>query len=174
MHITKTTKLKVIELHQEGYSIHKISRELSITRSKASLIINNYAIYGEDSLKRNLKNRKYTAEEKLQIINEYLAGSTMSSLALKYGIPSGIGLISTWVKKYLEFGYNGINVRQGRPRSIMNEEIKPQETQKLTVDEKKRLKALEQENLQLKAEIAYLKKLEALVHSRPDQPKKTK
>ena len=94
----------------------------------------------------------------------------MTSLSLIYGIPNGYGLISRWVKKYLKMGYNGINVRQGRPRLIMKE--KEQVPEKITVDEKKRLKQLEQENLQLRAENAYLKKLEALIQSRPEQHKK--
>ena len=172
MHITKKQKQKIIKLHQEGYSIHRISRELKIGRTKISVLIRNYAIYGDSALERKFQNRRYTPEEKLEIINRYLNGETMTSLSLIYGIPSGSGLISAWVKKYLTMGYNGINNRQGRPRLIMKE--KEQVPEKITVDEKKRLKQLEQENLQLRAENAYLKKLEALIQSRPEQHKKKK
>ena len=170
MHITKKQKQKIIELHQDGYSVRRISRELKIARSTISLLIRNYATNGDSALERKLQNRRYTPEEKIEIINRYLNGETMISLSLIYGIPSGAGLISAWVKKYLTMGYNGINVRQGRPRLIMKE--KKQVPEKITVDEKKRLKQLEQENLQLRAENAYLKKLEALIQSRPEQHKK--
>ena len=142
MRITKAQKQKIIELHQDGYSIKKISRETKISETRISLLIRNYALYGDSATERKLQNRKYSPEEKLEIINRYLTGETMTSLSLIYGIPGGAGTISAWVKKYLTMGYNGINVRQGRPRLIMSKKDNIPSNETLTVDEKKRLKEL--------------------------------
>ena len=45
------------------------------------------------------KHRKWTLEEKVQIVKEFKQGATISYLMKKYGIPS-VGTVSIWNKKY--------------------------------------------------------------------------
>lgn len=47
------------------------------------------------------KQRKWTFEEKVQIVKEFKRGATISYLMKKYGIPSE-GTVSVWNKKYDE------------------------------------------------------------------------
>ena len=175
MHITKAKRKKVVDLYQKGYTTRVIGKKLNISKSMAGIIVKNFKILGEEYLNKMGAHKNYTAEEKYNIIQEYLSGESFSNLAIKHRIPGGQSTISRWFKKYLEFGYNGIvNKKQGRPELSMKETNNLPEETVLNVDEKKRLKQLEQENLQLKAEIAYLKKLKALIQSRPEQQKKKK
>lgn len=45
------------------------------------------------------KHKKWTIEQKKQIVKEFKKGATISYLNNKYGVSSG-GTISTWNKKY--------------------------------------------------------------------------
>jgi len=59
------------------------------------------------------KNKKWTIEEKIKIVKEYLEGSSVNQLRKKYSIKS-TGTITSWKNKYL----NGelINKPKGRPK----------------------------------------------------------
>ena len=78
------------------------------------------------------------------------------------------GLLQNWIKKYKENGYNIVERKRGR--STMPKVTKKKENE--TKDEK--IKRLEEENLYLKAEIEYSKKLRAVVQARKNQQQKKK
>ena len=77
-------------------------------------------------------------------------------------------MLNNWLKKYRENGYNIVERKRGR--STMTKITKKKENE--TKDEK--IKRLEEENLYLKAELEYSKKLRAVVQARKNQQQKKK
>ena len=117
---------------------------------------------------RKNRNRKFTFYEKEQIINRVLLNNKfLLSVAIDEGLSSA-GMLVNWVKKYKENGYNIVERKRGR--SAMPKVIKEKENE--TKDEK--IKRLEEENLYLKAELEYSKKLRAVVQARKNQQQKKK
>ena len=123
--------------------------------------------HGIDIL-RTSKNRYYPPYKKEQIINRVLIGKeSRNSVAIDEGLPSS-GMLYNWIKKYKEMGYNIVERKRGR--STMPKITKKKENE--TKDEK--IKRLEEENLYLKAELEYSKKLRAVVQARKNQQQKKK
>ncbi len=79
-------------------------------------------------------------------------------------------MLPNWISKYKENDYNIVEQKRGRSPTIMkkSKETKEEETQK------EKIKRLEEENLYLKAELEYSKKLRAVVQSRKNQQQKKK
>ena len=77
-------------------------------------------------------------------------------------------MLNNWLKKYRENGYNIVERKQGRPTMPKLINKKDNET------DKEKIKRLEQENLYLKAELEYSKKLRAVVQARKNQQQKKK
>lgn len=73
-------------------------------------------------------------------------------------------------KKYKENGYNIVERKHGRSPTIMKKTNKTKKTETIE-EENERLK---KENLYLKAELEYSKKLRAVVQARKNQQQKKK
>ena len=94
--------------------------------------------------------KKYSKFEKEQVITRVINGESIISVAIDEGIKSK-SLVSHWVSKYKENGYNIVERKRGR--STMTKVTKKKENE--TKDET--IKRLEEENLYLKAELEYSK-----------------
>ena len=124
--------------------------------------------HGYDIL-RTTKNRIFTKYEKERIIMRVLLDcESVSSVSIDEGLLSS-GMLFNWIKEYKENCYNIVERKRGRP--TMDKKIKPinkEETQE------EKIKRLEKENLYLKAELEYSKKLRAVVQARKNQQQKKK
>ena len=119
-----------------------------------------YKLHGVDGLKHKPTNKEWTAEERYELVAQVLAGKSNKSVAIDAGISAG--LLYQWVRRYKQFGYDGLELRKGRkPKDPdMTKKAKPKELGKSDYE---KLKLLERENEYLRAENAYLKKLRALI-----------
>ena len=125
--------------------------------------------HGIDIL-RTSKNRYYPPYEKEQIINRVLIGKeSRNSVAIDEGLPSS-GMLANWIKNYKEIGYNIVERKRGRSPTIMPKNNKPKIQE--TIEEE--IERLKKENLYLKAELEYSKKLRAVVQARKNQQQKKK
>ena len=118
--------------------------------------VHQYRQFGKDGLHRQLKNKIYSVQFKLDAVEFYLTtGNSYQQVANILGIhhPS---LIAFWVKTFRDEGVDGINRTKGRP-PIMPER-KKQKANSIT-EEQKKIEELEQELLNLKIENAFLKEL---------------
>ena len=79
------------------------------------------------------------------------------------------GMLSNWISKYKENGYNIVERKRGRQTMIK----KPKQINKKETD-KEKIERLEKENEYLKAELEYSKKLRAVVQARKNQQQKKK
>lgn len=120
---------------------------------------------GADALKHAGRNKEWTPEEKCELVAKVLAGCSMKSVACEAGI--NIGNLHRWVRKYEEFGYNGlVNKKKGRKSNKPEMNKKPIEPKPLTEPEREELIRLRAENAAIKAEIEVVKKRIALRHER--------
>ena len=75
-------------------------------------------------------------------------------------------MLVNWIKKYKEMGYNIVERKRGR--TTMTKVTKEKEDG----TDKEKIKRLEEENLYLKAELEYSKKLRAVVQARKNHQQK--
>ena len=164
--ITYENYISIYKEKKNGASSINIGKKYGIDRCKVNYIYSLINKHGFDILRKE-KNRYYTKEEKEKIILRVINGESVRSVALDEGLTS-FGLLSTWVKNYKEMGYNIVERKRGRPTMPKVTKEKKNET------DKEKIKRLEEENLYLKAELEYSKKLRAVVQARKNQQQKKK
>ncbi|NLY46967.1 MAG: IS3 family transposase [Tissierella sp.] len=125
--------------------------------------VSAYNKFGSDGLMRKQKNQTYSFEFKLHVVELYLTTEvSYQDLALSVGI-SNPPLISKWVNDYRIAGPDALIPKQKGRRPKVD---KPKDTivdkSKKTNAETEYLKQLEDENLKLRIENAYLKELRRL------------
>lgn len=171
MKLTIEEKIKIIELREKGIGYGTIAKQFKVQDTTIKRIWYRYEKYGIEGIKHPSKNKKYSAALKLEIINRVSQGETKTRLAVEYNLP-GSGTIVSWIKKYEELGYNGLEGKpRGRPKIMAKEEKK---NTPLTNDECEEFNQLKKKLEYLEMENAYLKKLDALVTERLKQQRKKK
>ena len=158
-------KVNLYNDKMKGISYSKICDKYGIYMGYAKFLVRLANKHGIDILKKD-KNRKYTDEEKQDAIIRIVYNNESScSVAIDMGMATTTTL-RNWVKKYKENGYNIVERKRGR--STMTKQINKKET------DKEKIKRLEEENLYLKAELEYSKKLRAVVQARKNLQQKKK
>ncbi len=160
-------RLQIVINHQQGQSIRSLSHKWNISTSLIRKWIDQHWINGATGLLT--KSRVYhTKEFKLKVVRTYKdKGLSLRDCCLQFNIPAQC-TVSSWVKSYDRQGLDGLNEQKGRP-AIMKKD-KP--VSKKNAEPLTRLEELERENLYLKAEIDFLKKLDALTQEKQTQQKK--
>ena len=148
--------------YKDKEKIYKLRKEDNI-----AYLIRLIDKHGLEIIKKN-SNNYYPPYQKEEIINRILiGGESITSVAIDVGLSSD-GILHNWIKKYKKNGYNIVERKRGRPTMPKVTKEKKYETK----DEK--IKRLEEENLYLKAELEYSKKLRAVVQARKNQQQKKK
>ena len=165
--LTRKDKIEIYERRKKGETISSLTKAFDLHGSNIRYLIALIKKHGYDILRKD-KNRAYSKDFKLQIINRILINhESVNSVAIDIGLASD-GILHNWLSKFKENGYNVIEKKKGRnPKSM----TKPKKNNK-TLSEKEKIKQLEDEILYLKAENEYLKKLRALVQERELKEKK--
>ena len=160
-------KVEIYIKRKEGVSLNALHSQYGITKHNIQYLIWLIDKHGFDIL-RTSKNNFYSKEFKEDAINRVLINNEpIQSVAIDIGLLSD-GNLHNWIKKYKENGYNIVERKRGRPAMPKITKKKDNETK----DEK--IKRLEEENLYLKAELEYSKKLRAVVQARKNQQQKKK
>ena len=165
--LTYEDKINLYTDKKKGMSIGSLSNKYKVRKSVINYLTALIDKHGIDIL-RTSKNRIHTKYEKQEAINRVLInGEAKWAVALDIGLLSK-GMLDNWIKNYKENCYNIVERKRGR--STMPKITKKKENE--TKDEK--IKRLEEENLYLKAELEYSKKLRAVVQARKNQQQKKK
>lgn len=165
--LTIEDKIEIYKRRVEGESFRSLSKTFHLYESNVKYLIALIKKHGFDIL-RNGKNRRYSKDFKLEVIRRVLINhETIHSVAIDIGL-SSCGILHNWVSKFKKNGYNVVEKKKGRKKKTMT---KPKK-ENLPLSDKEKLKKLEAENLYLKAENEYLKKLRALVQERELKKKK--
>ena len=119
---------------------------------------------GPEALKHTGTNKVWTPEMKYELVAKVILGQSNSSVAIAAGISEG--QLYSWVRKYKEFGYNGLVDKKKGRKSSNPDMSKPVNPKPLTESEREELIRLRAENAAIKAEIEVVKKRIALRHER--------
>ena len=160
-------KISIYNKRKKGFTKISLAKEYKVNISLIDYLFRLVDKHGYDILKNKIK-KYYSPYEKIEIINRVLIdGESITSVAIDEGL-SNFGMLSNWIKKYKENGYNIVERKRGRPTMPKITKKKENET------DKEKIKRLEEENLYLKAELEYSKKLRAVVQARKNQQQKKK
>ena len=160
-------KINLFRDRQHGFSLKTLSLKYNIRTKNAQYLYYLIEKHGFDIL-RTSNNKEYTKQFKQNAIDRIVINhESIWAVALDIGLPSD-GMLQNWVKKYKENGYNIVERKRGRPTMSKVTKKKQNETKDETI------KRLEEENLYLKAELEYSKKLRAVVQARKNQQQKKK
>ncbi len=116
---------------------------------------------GPEALKHTGHNRKWTPEEKQELIFRVLAGEANKAVAISAGISDG--MLYSWVRRYKMYGYEGLLAKKkGRRTKEPYMEKKRKEPLPLTESEREELIRLRAEVARMRAENEVIKKEIAL------------
>ena len=167
--LTYKDKIEIYKKRKNGTSAINLSKQYRINVNKVNYLVSLIDKNGLDILRKN-KNKNYTIEEKERIINRVLMDlESIRFVSIDEGLLSD-GMLYNWIKKYKESGYNIVERKRGRSPTIMK---KPKASKKTETMEEQ-VERLKIENLYLKAELEYTKKLRAVVQARKNQQQKKK
>lgn len=160
-------KINLYNDRKNGMSINSLGSKYKIRSEGIEYLIRLINKHGFNVL-RTVKNKYYSIQEKERIINRVLLDNeAINSVAIDEGLASR-GMLQNWLKNYKNMGYNIVERKRGR--STMPKVTKKKENE----TDKEKIKRLEEENLYLKAELEYSKKLRAVVQARKNQQQKKK
>ncbi|WP_339624321.1 transposase [Eubacterium sp.] len=154
-------KVKLVqECLEEEDSINHIAEKYAVSYSALYEWISQYQSHGITGLKNTGNN--YTGDFKVSVV-EYKKKNALSSLktAGYFNIPSR-KTVDRWEKVYDKKGPDELRAKSRHRKKGGEKKVNDKSPRKNT-KESKQLKALQKENEELRAENAYLKKLQALV-----------
>ena len=158
-------KINIYNDRKNGMSINSLVLKYKVRHEGIEYLIRLIDKHGINILKKD-KNKYYSSQEKERIINRILINKEpINSVAIDEGLLSR-GMLQNWISKYRKNGYNIVERKRGRPTMI--KQINKKET------DKEKIERLEKENLYLRAELEYSKKLRAVVQARKNQQQKKK
>ena len=167
--ISYEDKINIYQEKKQGVSFSTIKSKYNYGIHNIQYLERLIDKHGYDIL-RTTKNKIYSKDFKQEAIDRVLINNeTVMSVAIDIGLPSD-GLLQNWIKKYKEMGYNIVERKRGRSPTMQRKDLKPK-TKETIEEENERLK---KENLYLKAELEYSKKLRAVVQARKNQQQKKK
>ena len=165
--LTYEDKINIYIKKKNGMSTIQLSNKYKVGKATIKYIYRLIEVHGYNVL-RTTKNKYYSPSQKEKIINRVLLNNeSITSVSIDEGLLNP-GILANWIKNYKENGYNIVERKRGRPTMPKVTKKKENET------DKEKIKRLEEENLYLKAELEYSKKLRAVVQARKNQQQKKK
>jgi transposase len=135
-----------------------LGKKYGVPHSIISRWIQNYKNYGEESLLRSRQQQSYPFEFKLHVVELYLTSElSYQQLALQVGMTDP-ARITRWVLDYRAAGPEALRPKKkGRKRTMDKEKIIREIEEGDSDEQKDLLKRLQEENLRLRIENAFLK-----------------
>jgi len=160
---TEKFKLQVVNDYLAGSAGFKaIAAKYSLSAPVVRRWVEWYRRHGVDGLTK--KPRSYSADFKLSVLQHMWDNSlSQTQVAAIFNI-GNLTSIGTWERRYLDGGIEAL----ARPSRTRHEPMvhPPSEPAQKTSDEERTREQLLSELARLRAEVAYLKKLEALVQAK--------
>lgn len=140
-----------------------LSQKYSLPRSLIQRWVSNYRHFGDDSLRRSRQKQDYTFEFKLHVVELYLTSElSYQELALQVGMPNP-SQITRWVLDYKAAGVDALKTKKkGRKRKMDKDKLIHEIESSDSDEQKELLKRLQEENLRLRIENAFLKEARRL------------
>ena len=161
-------KQKVVQEYLNGKGSYEyISKQSNMPDKKQVRIwVNAYKELGKEGLMRSRKNKNYSFQFKLSVVELYLTSEvSYQELALSQGI-NNPSLITRWVNDFRIAGPDALRPKKKGRKKVLNikesKNIPEIKVEKLVDTSAEHIKQLEDENLKLRIENAYLKELRRL------------
>ena len=161
-------KKVVLEYINEYISIRSLAKKYGIkSHNNIEIWVAKYKKYGDEALRRSRKNKEYSFEKKIFVVELYLTSKlSYSDIALQEG-RNNPALICNWVNRFRVAGPDALRERRkGRKISMAksNKKLSKKTTSQTTNDiiSKEYVKELEDQLLQLRIENAFLKEARRL------------
>ena len=125
--------------------------------------VHSYNEFGDQGLQRSGKNKVYSFEFKLHVVELYFSSEvSYQELAFSQGI-NNPALITRWVNDFRIAGPDALRPKKkGRKKSLKKDKEKRSAAKYISATSAEHIKQLEDENLKLRIENAYLKELRRL------------
>jgi transposase len=155
--LTNEQKIEIYNKRKMGYTLNMLSTEYNINVHGIEYLVRLIDKNGFDVLRKD-RNRYYSPKFKEKALRRvFIDGESITAVAIDIGLSSR-GILANWIKSYVENGYNIVEKKRGQH---------DKQKEKMTQSEmQKKIKELELQNLRLRVENEYLKKLDALVMER--------
>jgi transposase-like protein len=152
--LTEAQRVAAVALFEQGFGDSAVATRLGVRRWPVRGLYRRWSVHGMGALVVKPTKSTYSFEFKLDLVRQVIDdGANADQLAREHKLSSG-QLLRTWVREYRRHGEDGLKPKpKGRA---------PGEGSPPTPGEISDLQRLQQENLRLRAENAYLKKLRAL------------
>lgn len=158
-------KKKVVDEYLNGQvGLRYLIKKYNIpSRKTLQVWINAYKEFGDKGLQRSREKKNYSFEFKLHVVELYLTTEvSYQQLALSVGI-NNPSIITQWVKNYRISGPDTLRPkRKGRKAKVAKPKKQTQPQTEKDKADTEYLRQLEEENLKLRIENAYLKELRRL------------
>lgn len=153
--LSEAQRREAVALFERGHSRKFVARQLGVSRDAVRVLHDRWRVRGAEALVSRAAKRSYPVEEKVRLVQRVLAGETKLAVAQDAGLSSP-ALLATWLRVYARDGEAGLQPKpRGRPPAPETAAGEPSE-----------LEQLRRENERLRAEVAYLGKLQALMASK--------
>lgn len=154
--LEKKREIILVEHLEHHIPLCYLARKYGISQNELYHIKSRYLLHGEVVFEKHYRN--FTNEFKTKLVKEYLEGkSTLDQIALKNNIDKGT--LGNWIKRYNDNNGIIITMKKGRNKKLL---VKSKTKVSNIENNSKSYNQLKEENLRLKAEVEYLKKLRSL------------
>ena len=166
-------KRQVVQDYLAGVGGYRaLGAKYGIDQAIVRLWVDNYRQHGDAGLRR--KSSRYSAQFKLSVLQQmWQEELSYRQVVTLFDLRGGTGVISGWERLYHEGGLEALHPKpRGRPKKMKTHHSPEPSTQQSP--ETRTVEDLRKENEYLRAEVAYLKKLDALVRAKKlaAQPKR--
>lgn len=167
-------KVQVVSEYLKGAGSVSLARKYHIAKRDTVLLwVHRFEKYGVAGLEVQEKQRDYSGEFKIQVLNwKRQQQASLSETALHFNITSP-SVIYQWQRRFDLGGIDSLVRKRGRPKAMAKHKAKktvePTLEQRVAHKEKDELRQLKKENQMLRIENEFLKKLDALSRKKSAQ-----
>lgn len=154
--LTEQQREFALACFEEGRGEHSVATEMGVSRPAVKRLYDRWRVRGRGALVTKQTKQSYSFEIKLAIVTRFLGGESKVDLAREFELSSP-KLIETWARKYRNDGEDAL-----RPKPLG----RPPGAAPPAGGEESELQRLRRENEYLRAQNAYLGKLQALMDQR--------
>lgn len=165
-------KLQVVQGYVQGRrGFKELAHQFGLDHGMVRRWVKAHEQHGLDGLRR--KSGHYSAQFKLAALQWMWKEDASANQAIaRFDIRGGVSVIKDWKRRYDEGGLDALNPKpRGRPKKMTTPE--PLDPVPAQNEETRTVEQLRKENEYLRAEVAYLKKLKALLQAK-EQPAQKK